>query len=178
MRNISFSALALSFGVLATHCTSPNAAPAPPAAQTLAKAFGIDGKPIGCRAFNMYVGDAARTTFLRLRVDTAALGLKAGRHQLDLKTVKSAVAIDLVVYDAANRELPDCSDATLPQPKISARWTTSGGRLSVRLSADPEEGKNFKVSIALDDIRFVGPAGEVRIIDAQFDDVEVGWLPG
>jgi hypothetical protein len=126
----------------------------------------------------MYVGDAARTTFLRIRVDTGALGLKAGRHTIDLAKATANVAIEVVVYDAPNRELPDCSDSTPPQPNISKRWTASAGALTLQTSTDPEEGNNFKVSITLDDVRLEDPAGQARVIDAQFQDVEVGWLPG
>jgi hypothetical protein len=144
----------------------------------LATAFGINGTPIGCRAFNAYVGDPDAKRFLRISVDMGRLGLKAGRHHLDLTKAKSAVAIDVVVYDAPNRELPDCSDAAGAQPKIVERWAAVDGGISLDVSADPVEGKNFKVSITLNTIQLKSPTGQLRVIDAQFKDVEVGWLPG
>lgn len=155
------------------------AAPSTPApAASLQSAFGIDGRPVSCRAIDLYVGDHTATRFLRLHVDRAALGLRAGRHDLDLATAGAAVSVEVVVFASPNPELPDCSDAAQAQPAVRERWTATAGHLTVGLSRDVPEGQRFDATVALRGVEFRGPTGARRTVDADLGSVVTGWLPG
>lgn len=145
---------------------------------SLQSAFGIDGHPVSCRAIDLYVGDHTATRFLRLHVDRAALGLRAGRHDIDLATAGAAVSLEVVVFASPNPELPDCSDAAQPQPAVRERWTASSGHLTVGLSRDAPEGQGFDATVALRGVEFRGPTGARRTVDADLGSVATGWLPG
>lgn len=158
---------------------TPNAVPASPRpAATLQAAFGIDGRPVSCRAIDLYVGDHTSTRFLRLHVDRGALGLRAGRHDVDLATAGAAVSLEVVVFASPNPELPDCSDAAQAQPAVRERWTATAGHLAVGLSRDAPEGQNFDATVALHRVVFRGPSGATQIVDADLGSVTAGWLPG
>jgi hypothetical protein len=173
-------ALALLVAVLAacTPAVRPAAPPAPSPASTLQAAFGIEGRPVSCRAIDLYVGDHTATRFLRLRVDRAALGLRAGRHEIDLATAGAAVSLEVVVFASPNPELPDCSDVARAQPPVRERWTATAGHLALGFSRDVPEGQNFDATVALRGVEFHGPSGARRTVDANLGSVTAGWLPG
>lgn len=150
----------------------------PRPAASLQGAFGIDGRPVSCRAIDLYVGDRTATRFLRLHVDRAALGLHAGRHDVDLATAGAAVSLEVVVFASPNPELPDCSDATQAQPAVRERWAATAGRVALGFSRDAPEGQNFDATVALQRVVFQGPSGATRIVDADLGQVTAGWLPG
>lgn len=158
---------------------APAAVPASPQpAASLQAAFGIDGRAVSCRAIDLYVGDRTATRFLRLHVDRDALGLRAGRHDVDLAAAGAAVSLEVVVFASPNPELPDCSDAAQPQPAVRERWTATAGHLAMGFSRDAPEGQNFDATMALRGVEFHGPSGATRTVDADLGSVTAGWLPG
>lgn len=157
---------------------TPVQVPAPPARLSLRAAFGIDGRATACRSLDLQVGDRSETRFLLVHVDSAALGLRAGSHELDLATAGRAVTAEVVVFDAPNHELPDCSDAAPAQPNVRERWTATRGRITYGISRNAPEGENFEATVVLRGVEFRNAAGATRTVDVDLGSTTAGWLPG
>ncbi|MCB0623532.1 MAG: hypothetical protein KDC43_06345 [Saprospiraceae bacterium] len=133
----------------------------------------------GCGDFFLYRYSLDGKTGLVVSGRREALGL----HPLQEKEFTLPVGPDLEVrLDRFNRSQESyyCNDVFDGKDKIINQYFAVDGKVSIELLEEPQEfGDTYRLHLILEAIRFEDDSGrEVELDHAQFEAVQVGWLPG
>jgi hypothetical protein len=145
-----------------------------PATDGLARLL-LDGPVVGCKRFDVLVGDRTGTRQLMLRVDADHLKLAAGEHALPIDD--RFVALELAVFDAPTGPLL-CSDVSARPGEKRERWRARTGTVRLAWTDEPKRGEPFAVDVELVAVELVADDGRAQTIGATLSDVRVGWIPG
>jgi hypothetical protein len=145
-----------------------------PATDGLARLL-LDGPIVGCKRFDVLVGDRSGTRQLMLRIDADHLKLAAGEHTLSIDD--RFVALELAVFDLPTAPLL-CTDIPPRAGERSERWRARTGTVKVAWQDEPKRGESFALDVELVAVELVEDDGRTQTIGAALDDVRVGWLPG
>lgn len=142
--------------------------------------FTFEEAASGCGNFYVYKELGDEHLHLYVRADRDALNLDLTEKDFDI--TNEAITVEVLQFDGPIGQYA-CDDVANDQGIVISTWSALSGKVSIQITKDsisvnPWE-MTYEVTVKLKDVFFENEQNEnAKLLETNFEEVYVGWLPG
>ncbi len=144
------------------------------------RSFSFEEAASGCGNFYVYKELAEEHLHLYVQADRDALNLDLTEQEFDISN--EAITVEVLQFDGEIGQYA-CDDVANDQGTVISTWSALSGEVSIQITRDsisvnPWE-TTYEVNVKLKDVFFENEQNEnAKLLETNFKEVYVGWLPG